>query len=143
MLALVWANRGDASDMFDAAFGASAEVARNVVDSALAEWNRVVTGYQGQDFETQMTIVMDPTNPATSASASDTQTDANGVPTSGLVTINMAGTPAIGDTPASTVWYLDPTPDDHSEFMARSYTPSPATRRQEGRPMICAICARC
>lgn len=144
MLAFVWANRGDDSDMFDAAFGASAEVARNVVDSAMAEWNRVVTGYQGQDFETQMTIVMDPTNPATSARASDTVPDANGVPMSGLVTINMAGTPAEGDTPANTQWYLDPTPDDHSEFMgtlvhafARNPTPSgPADDMRDLRTLL-------
>ena len=45
MLTLVWANRGDASDMFDDAFGDNAEVARGVVDSALNEWNRVVVGY--------------------------------------------------------------------------------------------------
>src|SRR5262245_40845912 len=112
MWTLVWANRGDASDMFDAAFGASAEIARNVVDSALNEWNRVVTGYQGQDFETQMTIAMDPDDPATSAFASGTVRDDNGVPISGNVEINMAL-----DEEGNTKWYLDPTPDDHSEFM--------------------------
>ena len=112
MLAFVWANRGDASDNFDAAFGASAEVARNVVDSAINEWNRVVTGYQGQDFDVQMTIFMDPDDPATSAFASGTVRDDNGVPISGNVEINMAL-----DEEGNSKWYLDPTPDDHSEFM--------------------------
>jgi len=112
LLALVWANRGDASDMFDAAFDSNAELARGVVDSALAEWNRVVTGYQGASFDTQMTIAMNPSNAALSAFASNTVTDANGVPISGNVTINMAL-----DNMGNTQWYLDPTPDDHSEFM--------------------------
>ncbi len=139
MLSFVWANRGDASDMFDAAFGVFAETARGVVDSALNEWNRVVTGYGGADFETQMTIMMNPSNPATSAAASGTVTDGNGVPTSGIVTINMAL-----DAMGNTQWYLDPTPDDHSEFMgtlvhpyARNPTPGgPADGMRDLRTLL-------
>ncbi len=139
LLTFVWANRGDSSDMFDAAFGANAELARGVVDSALAEWNRVVVGYQGSDFQTQMTIMMDPTNPSTSAFASNTVPDSNGVPVSGDVTINMAL-----DSMGNTKWYLDPTPDDHSEFMgtlanafARSPTPGgPADGKRDLRTLL-------
>ncbi len=139
MLTLVWANRGDASDMFDDAFGDNAEVARGVVDSALNEWNRVVVGYDGGDFETQMTIAMNPSNPATSAAASGTVRDANGVPISGNVTINMAL-----DNLGNTQWYLDPTPDDHSEFMgtlqhafARNPTPGgPADGMRDLRTLL-------
>ena len=112
LLALVWANRGADSDMFSEAFGANAEVGRGVVDSALKEWNRVVTGYQGAGFDVQLTIAMDPSNASTSAFASNTARDTNGVPISGNITINMAL-----DNDNNTQWYLDPTPDDHSEFM--------------------------
>ena len=139
LLTLIWANRGDESDMFDAAFGDDAAVARGVVDSALAEWNRVVVGYGGADFETQLTIAMDPTNPATSAFASNTARDSNGVPVTGNVTINMAL-----DTFGNTQWYLDPTPDDHSEFMgtlqhafARNPTPGgPADGMRDLRTLL-------
>jgi Ca2+-binding RTX toxin-like protein len=125
LLAIVWANRGDDSDQFDAAFDDNAEVARNVVDSALREWNRVVTGYQGNAFDLEMTIMMDPTNTSVSASASNTVRDDSGVPTSGDITINL-GLDAMGNS----LWYLDPTPDDHSEFMgtlenAFARTPTP------------------
>lgn len=139
MLAFVWANRGDDSDMFDSAFGVFAETARGVVDSALNEWNRVVTGYGGNAFETQMTIMMNPSNPATSAAAGGTITDGNGVPVSGNVTINMAL-----DAMGNTQWYLDPTPDDHSEFMgalihpyARNPTPAgPANGLRDLRTLL-------
>lgn len=139
MLAMVWANRGDVSDQFDAAFGVAAEVARGVVDSALAEWNRVVTGYQGAAFDVQMTIAMNPTNPALSAFASNTVSDSNGVPISGTVTINMAL-----DMEGNTQWFLDPTPDENSEFMgtlahayARSPTPGgPAAGMRDLRTLL-------
>ncbi len=139
LLALVWANRGEDSDMFDAAFGPNAEVGRGVVDSALREWNRVVTGYQGSPFDVQLTIAMDPTNPALSAFASNTIRDDNGVPISGTVTINMAL-----DNANNTQWYLDPTPDDNSEFMgtlvhafARNPTPGgPAAGMRDLRTLL-------
>ena len=139
LLALVWANRGADSDMFDAAFAANAEVGRGVVDSALNEWNRVVTGYQGATFDVQLTIAMNPSNASLSAFASNTVRDANGVPISGNVTINMAL-----DTGGNSQWYLDPTPDDHSEFMgtlthafARSPTPGgPAAGLRDLRTLL-------
>ena len=109
-LSITWTNRGDDSDNFEAVFGAAAETARGVVDSAIAEWNRVVTGYQGEDFDVDLNISMDPDNPATSAFAHDTERTADGLPIEGNITINTAG--PIG----SSDWYLDPTPDDHSEF---------------------------
>jgi len=118
LLTFVWANRGDASDQFDTVFGATAEVARRVVDSALNEWNRVVVGFDGQDFETQMTIRMNPASTSVSAVASNTVRDDDGVPISGDVTIST-GLDASGNTQ----WYLDPTPDDHSEFMGTLRNP--------------------
>jgi Ca2+-binding RTX toxin-like protein len=119
LLTFVWANRGDASDQFGTVFGADAEVARRVVDSALNEWNRVVVGFDGEDFETQMTIRMNPSSPSISAYASNTvRDDDTGVPISGDVTINTAL-----DASGNTQWYLDPTPDDHSEFMGKIRNP--------------------
>ena len=109
-LSITWTNRGDDSDHFDEVFGAAADTARGVVDSAIAEWNRVVTGYHGNDFDVDLDVHMDPDDDAISAvGGADERTD-EGVPVSGHVSINTAG--PIG----STQWYLDPTPDDHSEF---------------------------
>ena len=139
LLTFVWVNRGDASDQFDVVFGASAAIARGVVDSAINEWNRVVVGYGGQDFETDMTIKMNPANTSVSAVASNTARDANGVPVSGDVTINTAL-----DGSGNTQWYLDPTPDDHSEFLgdlknpfARNPTPGgPADGMRDLRTLL-------
>lgn len=109
---LVWVNRGLNSDHFADAFGVFANQARGVVDSALAEWNRVVVGFQGESFETELTIAMDPDNPGLYASAHDTHRDGNGVPTSGQITINMG----IDEDTGLSKWFLDPTPDLHEEF---------------------------
>src|SRR5215211_6655419 len=40
-----WVNRGLASDRFGEVFGASANVARAVVDEAIARWQRVITDF--------------------------------------------------------------------------------------------------
>src|SRR5207248_322475 len=44
---IVWANRGQASDNFDTAFGAGApaDAARAVVDAAIDAWDRVVVNF--------------------------------------------------------------------------------------------------
>jgi Ca2+-binding RTX toxin-like protein len=109
-LSITWTNRGDDSDNFDTVFGGAADTARGVVDSAIAEWNRVVTGYKGEAFDVDLTVSMNPGNSGTSAVGGASERTDDGVPVVGSVSINTAG--PIG----STNWYLDPTPDDHSEF---------------------------
>lgn len=137
---IVWENRGLASDHFAEAFGAQAAVARGVVDSAIAEWNRVIQGYQGNAIDVELHIAMDPDNPGTYAFAHDTVRDANGVPTSGQITINMG----IDEDTGQSVWFLDPTPDNHDEFQgtltnafAREPTPGgPAAGKRDLRTLI-------
>lgn len=109
-LSITWTNRGDGADNFDTVFGAEADTARGVVDSAIAEWNRVVTGYKGDPFEVDLSVSMNPGNTATSAAGGASERTADGVPVVGAITINTAG--PIG----ASNWFLDPTPDDHSEF---------------------------
>jgi hypothetical protein len=68
--AIVWVNRGLASDNFDAAFGAGApaDAARAVVDAAIDAWNRVVTNFNHAAGigppDLQETISMNLGNPA-------------------------------------------------------------------------------
>ena len=125
-LSVTWTNRGDDSDNFDTVFGVDADLARGVVDSAIAEWNRVVTGYQGEDFDVDLTVSMNPANPGTSGAGGASERTADGVPVVGNITINTAG--PIGDSN----WYLDPTPDDHSEFrdnLIHAFGGDPTARR--------------
>src|SRR5688572_28259030 len=55
---LTWVNRGVTmgadDDMFDDAFDDQAELARGVVDAAIAEWNRYVLGFDGQDIDVEL-----------------------------------------------------------------------------------------
>ncbi|MFT3883722.1 MAG: hypothetical protein QM703_29345 [Gemmatales bacterium] len=137
---LVWENRGLVSDHFAEAFGAKAAVLRGVVDSAIAEWNRVIQGYQGVAVNVDLHIEMDPDNPGTYAFAHDTETNNQGVPTSGQITINMG----IDDDTGESVWFLDPTPDNHDEFQgdltnafARKPTPDgPAAGLRDLRTLL-------
>src|SRR4051812_27553829 len=46
---IVWTNRGQLSDRFDAVFGTSAAAARSVVDAALQSWQRVITSWNRAD----------------------------------------------------------------------------------------------
>jgi hypothetical protein len=115
---IVWANRGQASDNFDAAFGAGApaDAARAVVDAAIDAWNRVVVNFNHAAGigppDLSETISMNLGNPAFGAGTTTT-IGADGKPTAGSVTINL-GDP---DGDGTSNWWVDPTPNDNSEFM--------------------------
>lgn len=131
---IVWGNRGQASDNFDAAFGAgaAADAARTVVDAALDAWNRVVTSFNHADGigppDLVETISMNLGNAGFGGSTSTT-IGADGKPTAGSVTINL------GDSNADGVsdWWVDPTPNDNSEFMGAINNAFTATA-QAGSP---------
>src|SRR4051794_12063498 len=57
-----WINRGQASDNFDAAFGASANVARQVVDTAIRQWEGAIQNFNqvghGDNNHIDVTISM-------------------------------------------------------------------------------------
>ena len=131
--AITWLNRGQASDNFDAAFATSpvsAETARQVVDTAILAWRRVIESFNHGDpgvaalpDELGMTISMVPgnnncsagVNPATVALSSE------GKPYLATMLINMCDTnqDAMGNPAPDGIpdWFVDPTPNDHSEFM--------------------------
>lgn len=115
---IIWANRGQASDNFDAAFGAgaAADAARAVVDAAIDAWNRVVIDFHHADGigppDLSETISMNLAGVGFGAGTSTT-IGADGKPTAGSVTINLADT----DGDGLSNWWVDPTPNDNSEFL--------------------------
>ncbi|HET6575770.1 MAG TPA: calcium-binding protein [Fimbriiglobus sp.] len=115
---IVWVNRGQASDNFDTAFGAGApaDAARAVIDAAIDAWNRVVTDFNHAAGigppDLQETISMNLGNAGFGAGTSTT-IGADGKPSAGSVTINL-GDP---DGDGLSNWWVDPTPNDNSEFM--------------------------
>lgn len=116
---IVWTNRGDAGDNFDALFGAGApaQSARAAVDAAIDAWNRVVvnfnhaagvTGPNGYDLE--LTISMNAPGANTGCGASTSTTiGADGKPIEGSQNFGNCGGDGSG-------WFIDPTPNDNSEF---------------------------
>ena len=90
---IVWTNRGQANDNFDALFGAGApaQSARAVVDAAIDAWNRVVVdfnhapGVAGPNgFDLELTLAMDPNAANTGCGAStSTVIGADGKPIQG------------------------------------------------------------
>ena len=114
----VWVNRGLASDRFDETFGASAALARGVVDAVFASWERVITNLNHTLFGgpgiINITVSMAATGTGFGASAS--ASFQSGFPTSGTVTVgrgNDTNSDGKGDGGG---FFLDPTPMDHSEF---------------------------
>src|SRR5688572_13661104 len=116
--AIIWVNRGQASDNFDAAFGAGApaDAARAVIDAAIDAWNRVVTNFNHDDGigppDLEETISMNLGNAGCGASTSTT-IGADGRPTAGSQTISLCD----GNGDGIADWFVDPTPNDNSEFM--------------------------
>lgn len=131
---IVWGNRGLASDNFDAAFGAGApaDAARTVVDAALDAWNRVVTNFNHADGigppDLVETISMNLGNAGFGGSTSTT-IGADGKPTAGSVTINLGDSNGDGLSD----WWVDPTPNDNSEFLGTINNAFTATA-QAGSP---------
>jgi Ca2+-binding RTX toxin-like protein len=98
--ALVW-NTSVADHFGDpSAFGSNAQLARNIVNQAIADWNAVVQ----TPSTINVTIVAKDANGAVSRGGV-TQWDASGRPFTGKVTIGL-----------NQSWFLDSTPADHSEF---------------------------
>ncbi len=120
---LNWLNRGQASDGFAAVYPntATANLARSVIDTARNEWSSVVNDLNRQDpkytntvlrNQINLTIAISTDNSAGGASATVTNTDANGIPTAATITINHFATSQLDPTGTVTIrtgWYLNPT----------------------------------
>lgn len=121
-----WVNRGDATDSFDEVFGANDDLARAVVDAALDAWERLIVDFN-QDIDPlggvinpntlNVTLDMDLPNPGFGGGAGNPATyDVDGTPLSRGILIS-SGTDTDGDGDGDGAgWYLDPNPNDHSEF---------------------------
>jgi len=131
---IVWDNRGDVSDGFDAAFDEDAELAREVVDAALQDWEDLIVDFNyANDPGTNdltMTIFMDPTLPAGTLGLSQAvvldSVDDDGIPfgkpISGTLRLGLLDNDGDGDSDG---WFIDPTPNDHSEFLGLADGTSP------------------
>src|SRR6266436_1325805 len=86
-----WTNRGQAGDNFAAVFGANANLARSVVDTAIREWSTVIQNFHqvnhGDNKHIDVTISMNTNNNSGGASTSVTSTDANGKPLTATISI--------------------------------------------------------
>ena len=125
-----WVNRGDGTDNFDTTFGANDDLARAVVDAALDAWERLITDFQQAvpDFlfcflgtsnpnTLDVTLSMNATGTGFGGGAgAPASYDCNDHPTERAITISR-GNDTTGDGLGDGAgWYLDPNPNDHSEF---------------------------
>src|SRR5579864_8991213 len=102
---IFWVNRGQESDGFNAVFGARADDARVVVDSALYAWQRVINNFNYSDGSNtlKVTIGMDTSSYTNGAGANpnDITFDATGKPETGTLILG-SGSDGHGGG-----WFLD------------------------------------
>lgn len=119
MLAIVWTNRGNAgtdTDMFNATYGAMAQVARQNIDRAIENWNEVILDYNFDGDNNPatnnvftLTVMAADLGGGLRGQGAPTNVDGNGLPTSGNLTMDDAG--------GSGGWFIDPTPFADDEFL--------------------------
>jgi Ca2+-binding RTX toxin-like protein len=137
---IVWENRGD--DGFDEVFGARAASAREVIDAAIGDWNRVIANFSFPDGTDGFGVrfSMNSINGvAAVASLHDLFLNStDGIPRAGSIFMDR-GTDGQGAG-----WWLDPTPEDSAEFdialnafAARASMDSP--NRPDGRDLYTII----
>ena len=130
-----WVNRGDGSDNFDTVFGANDDAARAVVDAALDAWERVITDFQQgvlvllpiphleNPNTIDITLSMDPSDTGFGGGAGAATHDFIGHPIARDISID-SGNDTNGDGMGDGAgWFLDPTPNDHSEFTGNIQNP--------------------
>ena len=120
---IVWTNRGSAvndSDGFNGVFGGNAALARNVVDYSLLSWQSVITSFNYSDPKLndtyRMTVNMQTSGVSLGASAGPTK-NLGGKPTEGSASIGRGGDTNNDNIGDGAGWFLDPTPQEHSEFL--------------------------
>ena len=112
---IVWTNRGSSgndSDRFNSVFGANADVARGVIDAVIAHFERMIGSFNYSDGSSNFNLSLSMSSSGTSLGASASLTSTlNGKPKGGSVSMGRGSNGAGGG------WYIDPTPNDHSEFL--------------------------
>ncbi len=110
---IVWINRGNANDRFDAVFGVGAGKARSIIDQVILDFEKVITDFNrispGSNNTLNLTISMGVTN-GLGGLANFITYDGEGKPTAGRMTLQA------GNNGAGSGYFLDPTPAEHSEF---------------------------
>jgi hypothetical protein len=107
---IVWVNRGQSSDGFADTFGAGAEVARRVMDAVIAAFERMIGSFNYSDGSSNFNLTVEMAGNHNGASAGLGAT-LEGKPKSGVITMGR------GSNGQGSGWFIDPTPDDHVEFM--------------------------
>src|SRR5262249_52432752 len=106
-----WLHRGDTSgtatdDHFKDVFGDRAQLARQVVDSAILEWTRVIVDLKNATNSIDVFIRMDPAK-YTNGASTDVQTDANARPFGATITLGGGDDGHQGGGHGEG-WFLDP-----------------------------------
>src|SRR5262249_34611900 len=100
-----WVNRGMVSDNFDTAFGSNAALARQVVDTAINEWQFAIQNFNqvghGDNNHIDVNVSIDLTAGSSGGVTNVNTVDANGKPTSATISLGRTGDGA-------NAWYLDP-----------------------------------
>src|SRR5687767_9152827 len=123
---IVWINRGQSSDGFTATFGANAEAARNVIDAVIDSFERMIGSFNYSDGSSNFNLTVNMGGNGNGASASLGQVLA-GKPKTGTITMGKGGN-GLGSG-----WFIDPTPNESSEFMG-SIVNAFAADAQAGSP---------
>lgn len=112
---IVWTNRGTSandSDRFNSVFGAAAEQARGVIDTLITHFERMIGSFNYADGSSNFNLSLSMSSSGSSLGASASLTGTlNGKPKSGSVSMGR-GSNGLGGG-----WFVDPTPNDHSEFL--------------------------
>jgi hypothetical protein len=127
LLAITWVNEGNASlaltdpnydkDAFVAFYGlGNAPLARQIVERAIADWNKVITNFNYND-PNNPTNEFDLTVDAAAMSGSGERgnTDITAITSNAVPT---KATTVLDDDGGGVGWYFDPTPNDDAEFTA-------------------------
>jgi Ca2+-binding RTX toxin-like protein len=121
--AITWANRGQASDGFAAAFGPNAEAARRVVDAAIAAWSGPIFNFNyapGTGPANTFTLDVKAVDLGPGAGFGFTH-DRNGNGRIDAAEVDGFGKPHQGTLSLATIsnWFVDPSPLDNGEFLGR------------------------
>lgn len=112
---IVWTNRGSPTndvDRFNSVFGANAENARRVIDAVIAHFERMIGSFNYSDGSSNFNLSLSMASSGSSLGASASLTSTlNGKPKGGNVSMGR------GNNGAGGGWFIDTTPNDHSEFL--------------------------
>jgi hypothetical protein len=147
---IVWTNRGQASDNFNARFGTMANQARAVVDAVIDYFEVMIGSFNypsaGQVYN--LTLSMGASGSGFGASAG-LNSSLGGKPKSGSVTMGAGNGSA--DPNDDNGWFLDPTPYDNNEFQGNivnafagdAHAGSPAQGRSDFFTVVAAELTHC